>query len=135
MEDRSKYYGKYMDNENYCCSQKPFIHMHLDNIIRDIIPEYRLSSDIDYVIDFSAVAVTVIFTISSDRSKDEILEFISAVKHRIVVLATERYPILFEQPEANRVHDFYINLSNFLDTAKLYQIDNGDYQISVNCDF
>jgi hypothetical protein len=90
---------------------------------------------IDYTIDFSDTAVTLIFTVSTDRSKDEILDFVSAVKQRIIILATERYPILFEQPEANRVHDFYINLSNFLDSAKLYQMPNNDYQISVNCDF
>ena len=135
MNDKSKYFGKYMDNETYCEGQKPFIHMHLDNIIRDIIPEYKLSDDIDYTIDFSDTAVTLIFTVSTDRSKDEIFDFVSAVKQRIIILAAERYPILFEQPEANRVHDFYINLSNFLDSAKLYQMPNNDYQISVNCDF
>ena len=135
MEDRSKYYGQYMDNESYCKGQKPFIHMHLDNIIRDIIPEYRLSSDIDYVIDFSDSAVTVIFTIDSGRSDDDVLEFIAAVKHRLVVLANERYPIRYMQTDSNRLHDFYINLSNFLDTAKIYKMQNTDKQISVNCNF
>ncbi len=135
MEDRSKYYGQYMDNESYCEGQKPFIHMHLDNIIRDIIPNYNLSSDIDYTIDFSDTTVTLIFTVSSTISKDIIFEFISAVKQRIVILATERYPILFQQPEANRAHDFYINLSNFLDISKIHSLSNGDYQIKVNCDF
>lgn len=135
MEDRSKYYGQYMDNESYCEGQKPFIHMHLDNIIRDIIPEYRLSSDIDYIIDFSDSAVTLIFTVDSGRSDDEVFEFIAAVKHRLVVLADERYPIRYMQTDSNRLHDFYINLSNFLDTAKINKIQNNDKQISVNCNF
>jgi len=135
MNSKSKYFGKYMDNETYCEGQKPFIHMHLDNIIREVASEFNLTDNYDYSITFSEFGVNLTLTISGTIFVDDVNKFILSVTEKLKKLADDRYPIVFDQPEANRLHDFFITVIKAIDKYTLSKSSNGDYYLNIECQY
>lgn len=135
MKNLSKYHNKYMDNETFCDSQKPFIHLHLDNIIRKLISNYDLELSCDYFLNFSESAVSIELDISKELDLTVLKQFIASMSEEVLSLSEDRYPIIFSQPEANRAHNFYVTLSDNIKNAEIGTTPSGDYQITFSCDY
>jgi len=135
MENLSKYHNKYMDNETFCDSQKPFIHLHLDNIIRKLISESDLELSCNYFLNFSESTVSIELDISKDLDLTVLEQFIALMSEEVLSLSEDRYPIIFSQPEANRAHNFYVALSDNIKNAEIGTNQSGDYQIIISCDY